>query len=58
MNKRENEFKMIVNLVDNYRKMSDDELLKISQGHSFTWDVKYRKALSIVLKERGLKSIE
>lgn len=57
MSKRENEFKMIADLADNYRKMSDDQLLKISHGYSVNWDVKYKKALNIVLKERGLKSV-
>lgn len=57
MNKREKEFKMIADLADHYRKMSDHQLLKISQGYSFNWDAKYKKALNIVLKERGLKSV-
>jgi hypothetical protein len=55
MSKKENEFKMIAELVDHYRKESDEQLLKISQGYSFNWDNKYKKALNIVLKERGLK---
>ena len=57
MSKRENEFKMVADLVDRYRQMSDDQLLKITDGYSFNWDVKYKKALNIVLKERGLKSL-
>ena len=55
MSKNENEFKMIADLVDNYRKLSDEKLLEIRQGYSFNWDIKYKKALNIVLKERGLK---
>lgn len=55
MGKKENEFKMIADLADHYRKQSDEQLLKISQGHSCNWDIKYKKALNIVLKERGLK---
>jgi len=55
MSKNENEFKMIADLVDNYRKLSDEKLLEIRQGYSFNWDIKYKKALNIALKERGLK---
>jgi hypothetical protein len=58
MSKRDNEFKIIEKLSDNYRKMSDEQLIKISQGYSFSWDVKYKKALNIVLNERGLKGID
>ena len=56
MSKKGNEFKRIADLADHYRKMPDDQLLKIRQGYSPNWDVKYKKALNIVLKERGLKS--
>jgi hypothetical protein len=55
MGKKENEFEMIADLADHYRKLSNEELLKISQGYSLHWDIKYKKALNIVLKERGLK---
>jgi hypothetical protein len=58
MSKRDNEFKIIEKLSDNYRKMSDEQLIKISQGYSFSWDVTYKKALNIVLKERGLTGID
>jgi hypothetical protein len=58
MSKRENQLKMIADLVDYYRKMSDNQLLNIIQGSSFNWDVKYKKALNIVLKERGLKNVD
>ena len=56
MSKKENEFKMIADLADYYRKLSDEKLLQISQGYSFHWDIKYKKALNIILKERGLKN--
>jgi hypothetical protein len=55
MSKNENEFKMIADLTNNYRKLSDEKLLEIRQGYSFNWDIKCKKALNIVLKERGLK---
>jgi hypothetical protein len=55
MSKKENEFKMISDLVDHYRKLSDEQILKISQGYGPNWDIKYKKALNNVLKERGLK---
>jgi len=55
MGKKANEFKMIVDLADYYRNLSDEELLKISHGYSPNWDIKYKKALNVVLKERGLK---
>jgi hypothetical protein len=55
MTKKENEFKMIEGLADTYSKLSDQELLKISQGYSPYWDIKFKKALNVVLKERGLK---
>ncbi|WP_304067324.1 hypothetical protein [Pedobacter glucosidilyticus] len=58
MSKRENQLKMIADLVDYYRKMSDNQLLNIIHGSSFNWDVKYKKALNIVLKERGLKNVD
>lgn len=58
MSKRENQLKMIANLVDYYLKMSDNQLLNISQGGSFNWDIKYKKALNIVLKECGLKNVD
>ena len=51
MSKKENEFKMIADLADNYRKFSDEKLLKISRGYSFNWDINYKKALNIVLRE-------
>ncbi|KHJ39528.1 hypothetical protein PBAC_00360 [Pedobacter glucosidilyticus] len=58
MSKRENQLKMIANLVDYYRKMSDNQLLNISHGRSFNSDIKYKKALNIVLKELGLKNVD
>jgi hypothetical protein len=57
MSKRDNEIKMVAALTDKYRKFSDDRLLRLSQATGFHWDIKYRKALNIVLKERGLKLI-
>ncbi|MFT4017627.1 hypothetical protein DC498_09345 [Terrimonas sp.] len=53
--KKENEFKLIADLADHYRKLSNEQLLKISQEYSPNWDIKYRKALNTVLKERQLK---
>jgi hypothetical protein len=58
MSKRENEFRKIADLADHYRTLSDEKLLKISRGYSFNWDVNYKKALNIVLKERGLKGLD
>jgi hypothetical protein len=56
MSKRENELKMVANIADHYRKWSDEKLLRIiKERQSFHTDIKYKKALNIVLKERGLK---
>ncbi|OJY98087.1 MAG: hypothetical protein BGP13_10565 [Sphingobacteriales bacterium 40-81] len=53
--KKENEFKLIADLADHYRKLSNEQLLKINQEYSPNWDIKYRKTLNTVLKERQLK---
>ena len=55
MSKKENELKMVADLADYYRKLSDKALLRISNEYGMHRDIKYRKALNIVLKERGLK---
>jgi alpha-D-ribose 1-methylphosphonate 5-triphosphate synthase subunit PhnI len=55
MSKKYKELKMVADLAERYRKMSDEQLLNITKGYGLHWDIKYRKALNIVLKERGLK---
>lgn len=54
MSKKQNELKTVAALADNYRKLPDERLLAIRQGYSPNWGINYRKALNVVLKERGL----
>jgi hypothetical protein len=54
MSKKDKELKMVADLADHYRKMSDEQLLRIGQGYGMHWDINYKKALNIVLKERHL----